>query len=158
MEKYTFLEIFSKAIQLENNKTTKIERIEIPRIQRDYAQGRVSVLKKGEMDEKGHRFIKYLFKSLKEGKDVELDFVYGEIHDNVLIPLDGQQRLTTLFLLHWYLGNFELDGTDITKLKNVLVNFTYETRKSSSAFCKVSINRIVSDNCCGNFAAVFCNC
>ena len=145
MEKYTFLEIFSKAIQLENNKTTKIERIEIPRIQRDYAQGRVSVLKKGEMDEKGHRFIKYLFKSLKEGKDVELDFVYGEIHDNVLIPLDGQQRLTTLFLLHWYLGTFELDGTDITKLKNVLVNFTYETRKSSSDFCKSLVKTINSE-------------
>ena len=37
------------------------------------------------------------------GEPVTLDFVYGDIDANgVMTPLDGQQRLTTLFLLHWY--------------------------------------------------------
>ena len=35
---------------------------------------------------------------------MHLDFVYGSKKNNVFIPLDGQQRLTTLFLMHWYLG------------------------------------------------------
>ena len=34
-----------------------------------------------------------------------LDFVYGDVKDGVLRPLDGQQRLTTLFLLHWYVAS-----------------------------------------------------
>ena len=34
-----------------------------------------------------------------------LDFVYGDVKAGVLRPLDGQQRLTTLFLLHWYVAS-----------------------------------------------------
>ena len=63
----------------------------------------------------------YLVKALTQQSPVELDFVYGaerqdtRLTDNcapnncapqvgkVLIPLDGQQRLTTLWLLHGYL-------------------------------------------------------
>ena len=33
---------------------------------------------------------------------IELDFVYGSIIIDTFQPLDGQQRLTTLFLFHWY--------------------------------------------------------
>ena len=48
-------------------------------------------------------FISDLFESLSnESKTVQLDFIYGPIIDNKFIPIDGQQRLTTLFLLHWY--------------------------------------------------------
>src|SRR5690606_9564180 len=38
---------------------------------------------------------------------LNLDFVYGSMEENGgkhFLPLDGQQRLTTLFLLHWYLA------------------------------------------------------
>jgi hypothetical protein len=31
--------------------------------------------------------------------------VYGDVRAGVLQPLDGQQRLTTLFLLHWYVAS-----------------------------------------------------
>ena len=74
-------------------------KIEIPVIQRDYAQGRdnpraIDVRKK---------IVKKIVDSLMESdKDVFFDFVYGRIDGEVFIPFDGQQRLTTLFLLHKY--------------------------------------------------------
>ena len=136
MKKYSFLDVFGTKILLENNQEIIIKEIEIPRIQRDYAQGRLKDIKKKTMDDKGKRFIEYIFNCLKEKRNVELDFVYGEINSGKLIPLDGQQRLTTLFLLHWYLGTFELNKEDLQLLKNKIINFSYETRDSSRTFCK----------------------
>ena len=82
-------------------KNTQIERIVIPIIQRDYAQGRVN-----EQDIRDNFLISlksYLEDSSKNSHD--LDFVYGNKNqDDEFIPLDGQQRLTTLFLLHYYLS------------------------------------------------------
>jgi hypothetical protein len=50
-----------------------------------------------------------------------------------LQPLDGQQRLTTLYLLHWYLIQ------RVSKSKNeqleILRGFQYKTRKTTSEFC-----------------------
>jgi hypothetical protein len=69
----------------------------IPNFQRDYAQGRVGKedLRTKFLDEiKAH-----------VGKDtapLELDFVYGTNKDGKICPLDGQQRLTTIWLLMWY--------------------------------------------------------
>ena len=77
-----------------------VSKIEIPMIQRDYAQGR----KSSDVSKIRSRFLESLYNSLTQKKSIKLDFVYGEITDNnTLIPLDGQQRLTTLFLLHLYL-------------------------------------------------------
>ena len=45
-----------------------------------------------------------LFNSLKNNSELVLDYVYGSDIDNIFYPIDGQQRLTTLFLLHWYIG------------------------------------------------------
>jgi len=101
--------------------------IEIPGIQRDYAQGRKSERKIAT------DLIRDLFDALDstETKKVNLHFVYGKIDDNKhLTPLDGQQRLTTLFLLHWFLSIGILGDK-----KNVLSKFTYETRPSSEDFC-----------------------
>lgn len=103
-----------------------IVRVEIPIIQRDYAQGRedvvVSRIRRG--------FLDVLDQALTGGKPVSLDFVYGEICNGVLTPLDGQQRLTTLFLLHWYLA--VRAGVESAGLQGRL---TYETRYSSREFC-----------------------
>src|SRR5690606_32949684 len=102
-------------------------KIEIPIIQRDYAQGRSD--KKSE--EIGRKFLSDLLTHLKNNNPIELDFVYGKVHEGVFIPIDGQQRLTTLFLLHWYIatmiGEQEL-------LKNIA--FTYKTRVSARDFCE----------------------
>ena len=57
---------------------------------------------------------------------------HGEIADGVMTPLDGQQRLTALFLLHWYIAaRAGVQGGD----SEVLQRFTYETRYSSRDFC-----------------------
>jgi uncharacterized protein with ParB-like and HNH nuclease domain len=74
----------------------KNHKIEIPIIQRDYAQGR--------KDKKEIRinFLTALHQSILEDKNIKLDFIYGSIVDDSFQPLDGQQRLTTLFLLCYY--------------------------------------------------------
>lgn len=97
--------------------------IKIPLIQRDYAQGRISEESKA---------IKFL-EAIKSGcnEKLNLDFVYGQTNTkhSEFIPLDGQQRLTTLFLLHWYLS---LENEYLEVLKK----FTYEVRSSSTDFIK----------------------
>jgi len=107
-------------------------KIEIPIIQRDYAQGRVDKIKVRNM------FLDALKKALN-GSPVELDFIYGSIVNNSLQPLDGQQRLTTLFLLHWYAATKDeiLDN----EVKELLIKFTYKTRTSSREFCKKLIEK-----------------
>jgi hypothetical protein len=101
--------------------------IEIPIIQRDYAQGRI-----------GKEYLRASFlKELKEALDkkqlLKLDFVYGSQENNHLQPLDGQQRLTTLWLLHWYIA---LKAKKLKEGSEKLKNFSYETRISSREFCK----------------------
>jgi hypothetical protein len=127
-----------------NNKFTFLElcetyhKIEIPIIQRDYAQGRetddVKRIRSNFIDD-------FLIPSLLEKVKIELDFVYGsiitEIKDDIkiktFIPLDGQQRLTTLFLLHYFLGVKE---NRLIDLQPFLAKFTYETRPSAHDFCQ----------------------
>lgn len=92
--------------------------VEIPKIQRDYAQGRESELKKLE------NFLQYI-KSNLDNK-VFLDFIYGASKDK-FIPIDGQQRLTTLFLIYFYVS---LEDRFLDKFKN----FTYEIRSTSRDF------------------------
>lgn len=105
----------------------KEKNIVIPIIQRDYAQGRSG------QEYLRERFLKQLFQSLERKDALVLDFVYGSYENNILYPLDGQQRLTTLWLLHWYLslctGPLEAD-------QEVLTHFSYATRISSRTFCE----------------------
>ena len=150
--------------------------IEIPPIQRDYAQGREIA----KVDKIRNEFLDSIIHALDENKSLSLDFVYGKIHglkneveharnkqaiqsllntlgdyassidlklENAivvdkactqsdfvyLIPLDGQQRLTTLFLLHWYIAKRLGYAEAIT----ILSRFRYKTRKSSSSFLKL---------------------
>lgn len=94
----TFPKLFSKFV-----------RVEIPMIQRDYAQGRKTAedVRSGLLDA--------MFEALDrptgdKALPLDLDFVYGSITKTkedgkevvVFAPLDGQQRLTTLFLLYWF--------------------------------------------------------
>lgn len=150
--------------------------IEIPPIQRDYAQGReIEKIRKIR-----NKFLESIIEALEKGNNLSLDFVYGKIHglkneaeharnkqaiqsllntlgefastvdlklDNTiisdrststsdfvyLIPLDGQQRLTTLFLFHWYIAK-RLNNSEAIQ---ILSRFRYKTRKSSSAFLKL---------------------
>jgi len=153
--------------------------IEIPAIQRDYAQGRNF----GKIPKIRKKFIDVLITSLINSTPLRLDFIYGKIYgekneeeirkntlaikallnsikdygDSIdlriseseivsksnnngesifLIPLDGQQRLTALFLIHWYiiakLGKYE----DYPSLRR----FRYKTRKSTELFIEMLCN------------------
>ncbi len=116
----------------------KYDKIEVPIIQRDYAQGRET------FDAKRIRkkFInEVLVNSLIQDSNVELDFVYGSIIEEgggdkkrkIFIPLDGQQRLTTLFLLHFFVA---LKEKRLNEVSEILKRFTYETRPSAHDFCE----------------------
>ena len=72
-----------------------LERIEIPLIQRDYAQGRSD----DKAQEIRSGFLRYLLDAVDTDGSVSLDFVYGKADGGVFHPLDGQQRLTTCFVL-----------------------------------------------------------
>ena len=109
-------------------------KVEIPIIQRDYAQGREG---KEELRES---FLSAI-KNASPTTPLVLDFVYGSITNNTFQPIDGQQRLTTLFLLHWFIAQKEGKLTD--ELKKQLSKFTYETRISSREFCKELIEQSI---------------
>ncbi|MBW3518068.1 DUF262 domain-containing protein [Flavobacterium sp. NKUCC04_CG] len=156
------------------------DKIEIPEIQRDYAQGRINE----RVDAIRESIVSDLLDVLQSGKTLNLDFVFGQSvdktnqanfnkskqsleqmlqvlkrysedagvdfeskvaskpnassADKVLIPFDGQQRLTTLFLLHLYLG------TMAEKDVSILANFNYKTRDSTTQFIgKIIENRNV---------------
>ena len=101
-------------------------KIRIPQIQRDYAQGR----KHKEVKEIRNHFVRNLLLVVTGKKtETQLDFVYGSDRKDAFEPLDGQQRLTTLFILHWVLG------VDLQTAEGESI-LTYETRNTSEAFCK----------------------
>lgn len=137
-ERFSFFTLFKK----------KGYKISIPIIQRDYAQGRATT--KEVRDNFLNALYEYLDKNIPNR---DLDFIYGSLCENenetVFIPLDGQQRLTTLFLLHWYL--YQISSNENIKtnyIKNLVKDgksmFTYETRTSSSEFCDALMNSVIN--------------
>ena len=115
-----------------------VETIEIPILQRDYAQGRK------EEGEVRTLFLNSLFQALNNNAEsrlpLDLDFVYGNFEEGqskAFSVLDGQQRLTTLYLLHWYLA-VQHDHLDEFRSRFVTdehrSRFTYKTRPSTTEF------------------------
>ena len=105
--------------------------IRIPIIQRDYVQGREN----DQVIDARTNLLQEMRKVLETDGSIDLNFVYGKVHEEstrekIFIPLDGQQRLTTLFLLHWYAL---AKARDFEKAKT-LQKFSYETRTSSRKF------------------------
>ena len=114
----------------------RIERIEIPMLQRDYAQGR----KDTRTRRIRQTFLDALLMAARGGKPLSLDFVYGDIRGGVLLPLDGQQRLTTLFLLHWYVAV----RSGQLQASQGWLRLGYATRASARMFCE-HLARITPD-------------
>jgi len=112
-----------------------VSEIVIPKMQRDYAQGRPN-----EEEVRGN-FLQSLYDALVDDtgrKRCSLNFIYGhflESQDNAgyvsFVPYDGQQRLTTLYLLHWYASRKE---PQLNGMENYLRGFRYDTRFSSTTF------------------------
>lgn len=111
-------------------------RVVIPMIQRDYAQGRD--------DHRSQSILAAFLEGMHEvlinpaAGPLDLDFVYGRWHKDtgVLEPLDGQQRLTTLFLLHWYLAQRDACQSDLRSWlqSHGRSSFSYRTRPSAEEF------------------------
>jgi len=121
----------------------KYDEIKIPIIQRDYAQGRESA------KEIRKNFLSSIKEHLNNG--LHLDFIYGSVEDHgkkkVLILLDGQQRITTLFLLYWYAAIKEkkieiFQEIFCSKKENIKSKLRYEVRASSEEF----LDYIVSES------------
>lgn len=129
----TLESLLSKGVCIENEGKEEfipISMVFIPKIQRAYAQGRLSE------NEVRSEFLDDIFATLtdKDAALMELSFLFGskqstaDIHDGFEL-LDGQQRATTLFLLYWYMFTRENKS-----IPDFLHKFTYETRDTSRAF------------------------
>ena len=142
----TFTAVFNQPVEAEQGTTVDISRVVIPGIQRAYAHGRTSrkesKIRKGILDS--------IFECLQSPSHIVKDFhfIYGAVTlgndgEYQLELLDGQQRFTTLYLLHWYLINREfecLDYNRIEHLEKALSSFSYKTRNTSTEFCKSLVN------------------
>ena len=95
------------------------QKITIPSIQRDFAMGR-NDNRSRDIREK---FIRELLNAVYDAAPLHLDFVYGLNQGDVLLPLDGQQRLTMLYLLAWFCG------VNLRRWE-----FDYESRRSTEFF------------------------
>jgi len=116
-----------------------IERIEIPHFQRDYAQGRES----DRVRQIRTDFLEALFTAIggDDPTPVGLDFVYGGVDTGTFRPLDGQQRLTTLFLVHWYIASRSGHLAEDHGWKR----FSYATRQSARMFCERLVEHPLPD-------------
>ncbi len=102
----------------------------IPAIQREYVQG--------SDDKKIQEIRENLLKDIIETLDSEenrlsLGIIYGITDKKLFYPLDGQQRLTTLFLLYWFVAM--KDRLPLSGIK-----FTYEIRYSANSFFRELLN------------------
>ena len=134
---------------LQDNEQRKGFSIEIPALQRDYAQGRWA--QKGI----GEKFAEALLEVLDgddKAKGLHLDFIYGYVEEKdskKLILIDGQQRLTTLWLLHLYLyKRLELEGQvkESNDIKNWLGRFSYAARSGAKEFCQALLEQNFLDS------------
>ena len=127
--------------------------IVIPIIQRDYAQGRTN----DDVRQIREAFLKKIFKVLGDNNSkLELDFIYGtletpkdislkDVDYEDFVPLDGQQRLTSLFLLHWFLSLWNNDDYELMK-SHFHGRFSYRTRLSSSEFCAELLEHVCPED------------
>lgn len=136
---YTFHELMTEGIIVKTEGKEmrhQVGRILIPMIQRPYAQGRKS------QQSIRDKFLKDIFGALENrnvGK-LELNFIYGTFVEKENYSsfelLDGQQRLTTLFLLHWYIASIEKVSNESSNMPEYLQKFEYQTRTTSTDFLK----------------------
>lgn len=90
----------------------------IPLLQRDYVQGGVESVISPFLDQ------------LLSGIEVDLNYIYGYEEDGCFIPIDGQQRLITLWLLHLYISSRENVNVSFT------VDLSFKGREFANDFCE----------------------
>lgn len=107
----------------------QIKRVEIPMIQRDYVQARNTP----QVEFSRQKLLKEIAIALDKNGNIDLNYIYGKIMKGVFVPIDGQQRLTTLLLIHIYA--FAKEG-GVEELNLLLKKFLYETRVTTQRFLK----------------------
>lgn len=110
------------------NQVFKNYRICIPIIQREYVQGIKE--KNGKLRENTGRLIDDILDAIDKNQKISLNIIYGFHDSKTFYPVDGQQRLTLIYLLYWYLSirNDKLD--EFLEFKELI----YETRVSANEF------------------------
>lgn len=114
-------------------------RVVIPGIQRHYVQGadnpRATAVRTN--------FITSLFAAFENNQTpVHLHFVYGPIGTNgedSFTPVDGQQRLTTLWLLARYAAEYLDNIHEKNSVLQLLSRFSYTDRIHAKRFCQALI-------------------
>lgn len=131
----SFIKLISSSLQPDDI-CDKI--IIIPEVQRDFAFGRTDK----KSTEKRIGFIDSIFEALESNKELPMTFVYGALDDDRFFPLDGQQRLSILFLLYWYFC--PKDQIGIFK-KGDQSRFVYEVRQFAKDFCRRFVDHSASN-------------
>lgn len=130
-------DIFKHYIEVPDNLFALLSRyrVVIPGIQRHYVQG----AKNSKAKSVRKQFIKEIFTAIEEKQgDFNLHFIYGPINtdgEDSFAPVDGQQRLTTLWLIARYAVE-KAEPSDRKDLLRLLSRFTYEDRINAKRFCQ----------------------
>ncbi|MBR4988291.1 MAG: DUF262 domain-containing protein [Bacteroidaceae bacterium] len=111
-------------------------RVIIPGIQRHYVQG----ANKPEAKSIRENFINEIFDVIEEKeKRLNLHFIYGPINtdgEDSFVPVDGQQRLTTLWLIARYATEKVLEESSRKDILALLARFSYADRIHATRFCQ----------------------
>lgn len=101
-------------------------KIVVPRIQRDYVQGSNKAIKISFCK----AIVDVLNQCIEEQNrpKMNLNFIYGLSKDGEFIPVDGQQRLTTLWILHLYFA--------VRAKSSLKPQLSYSVREYSEDFCQ----------------------
>ena len=115
--------------------------VRIPALHRDYAQGRqdaeAECVRRKLLDDLSDALREAVSDSAGLRSGMDLGFLCGCVgRDRSLIPVDGQQRLTTLFLLHWLLAFRSSRLESDPDVRKALLRFHYEGREPADRFCR----------------------
>ena len=123
MEKETFIGLLNNYI------------ICIPAIQREYVQGydeeQTNIVRANFMDD--------IFDALSNESILDIGIIYGytqkeeNSEKSIFFPVDGQQRITTLYVIYWCLSMMKTETED-DLLKDKILQ--YEVRNSTTRFFK----------------------
>lgn len=128
MKKENFVALFEKHI------------VCIPAIQREYVQGydeeQTNIVRSNFIDE--------IFDALSNESDLDIGIIYGYTQKeessgkSIFFPVDGQQRITTLYVIYWCLSMMKTETED-DLLKDKILQ--YEVRNSTTRFFKELVNK-----------------
>ena len=128
MEKETFIGLFNNYI------------ICIPAIQREYVQG----YDEEQTNIVRANFIDDIFDALSNESILDIGIIYGYTQKeessgkSIFFPVDGQQRITTLYVIYWCLSMMKRETED-DFLKDKILQ--YEVRNSTTRFFKELVNK-----------------